>query len=117
MCMYLTVKETADHLGVTRASVYIAIRDGRLPSDRKFGKIVINDKDANAYRVTVGVRNGFVKRGDDGQSAPQGAAHSRSAVTAARLQKLQEFPPAPAGRQPLPNDALRRETMYADDGR
>jgi len=60
--MYLTVKEVAERLSVTQASVYIAVKDGRLRSDRKFGRIVISDKDAEAYGSTVGVKNGYAKR-------------------------------------------------------
>lgn len=36
---------------------------------------------------------------------------------ARRLELLRETPPIPAGRIPLSEDALRRETMYAEDGR
>jgi excisionase family DNA binding protein len=67
--MYLTVKETAHLLSVTQASIYTAIKDGRLRSDRKFGRIVISDKDADAYKSTVGVKNGYVKRGAAEQAA------------------------------------------------
>ena len=62
--MYLTVKEAAERLAVTQASIYIAIKDGRLRSDKKFGRIVISEKDLNAYGATVGIKNGFVKRGN-----------------------------------------------------
>ena len=60
--MYLTVKEVAERLSVTQASVYIAVKDGRLRSERKFGRIVISDKDAETYGATVGVKNGYIKR-------------------------------------------------------
>lgn len=62
--MQLTVKETAERLGVTQASIYIAIKDGRLRSDKKFGRIIISEKDADTYKATIGVKNGYVKRGN-----------------------------------------------------
>ncbi len=60
--MYLTVKEVAERIRVTSASIYIAVKDGRLRSECKFGRIVISDKDADAYGSTVGVKNGYIKR-------------------------------------------------------
>jgi hypothetical protein len=60
--MYLTVKEAAARLSVTQACIYIAIKDGRLKSERKFDRIVVSENEADAYGATAGVKNGYAKR-------------------------------------------------------
>ena len=58
----LTVNEAAERLGITRAAVYIAIKDGRLRSEKKYGRVLVRERDVDSYAQTVGQRNGWVKR-------------------------------------------------------
>lgn len=47
---YLTVNEAAESLGIHQATLRNAIREGRLPSNRIYGKIVVARADMEAYR-------------------------------------------------------------------
>ncbi len=60
---FLTVSESAERLGISRAAVYQAIAAGRLKSEKRYGKVVISEKEIALYKPCVGVRNGYVKRG------------------------------------------------------
>lgn len=60
---FLTVSESAERLGISRAAVYQAITNGRLKSEKRYGKVVISEKEVARYQAIVGVRNGYVNRG------------------------------------------------------
>lgn len=60
---FLTVGEAAERLEVSRAAVYQAIAAERLKAEKRYGKVVISEKEVDQYRATVGVRNGYVNRG------------------------------------------------------
>lgn len=64
--MYLTVKDVALRLGVSNACIYIAIKDGRLKAESKYDRVVVNEKDADTYGATIGIKNGYAKRTQPG---------------------------------------------------
>lgn len=67
---FLTVSETAELLVISRAAVYQAVAAERLKSEKRYGKVVISEKEVDRYKATVGVRNGYVNRG---KQAEEGA--------------------------------------------
>jgi excisionase family DNA binding protein len=48
---FVTIKEAAEMLEVTRSAIEQAIWGGKLPSQTVFGKIVIDRADLEAYRA------------------------------------------------------------------
>ena len=56
-----TVKEAAVECNVSVQAIHLAIKDGRLKSELRYGRTVIRDKDVAAYKETVGKRNGSPK--------------------------------------------------------
>ncbi len=72
--MYLTVKEAAARAGVSAAALYLAIAEGRLRSERRYGRIVIGEKDAAAYAGKAGVRNGYARQRRQGREEDGGKA-------------------------------------------
>lgn len=48
---YLTVDQAAERLGITTPAVYIAIREKRLPARRLFGRLVVHQRDLDAYQA------------------------------------------------------------------
>ena len=47
---FLTVQDVSNFLGIGMVAVRTSIRDGRLPSQRIFGRIVVKREDAQAYK-------------------------------------------------------------------
>ena len=58
----LTADEAAEIIGVTRAAVYFAAKDGRLPSERILKRLAFRREDVENYKATAGQRNGYVRR-------------------------------------------------------
>lgn len=54
----LTVQQVADRKGITRLAVYKAIREGRLPSQKVLGRVVVTVADADAYNPQHGGSRG-----------------------------------------------------------
>ncbi len=54
----LTPAEVAALKGVTRASVYAAIKEERLPATRLLGRVAVRDKDAAAWTPAPGRKPG-----------------------------------------------------------
>ena len=59
--MNLTVKEAAEQLGVSEASLYIAIKAERLKAERIYGRLTLRRDEVEAYGKTIGIRNGYPK--------------------------------------------------------
>ena len=47
----MTIRQAADFLGIHRATVYQAIRAGRLPSERLLDRVVVKRADVEAYKA------------------------------------------------------------------
>ena len=64
---YVTVKDAAQELGVTIATVYEAIREKKLPATRILGKWAVERKDLEARRAqtaTVGDKGGRPRKAE-----------------------------------------------------
>ena len=60
--MNLTIKEAAEKLGVSEASLYIAVKNGRLKAEKIYGRLTLLPSEVEAYGKIAGVRNGYIKR-------------------------------------------------------
>ena len=47
----MTIRQAAEYLGIHRATVYQAIRAGRLPSERQLDRVVVRRADVEAYKA------------------------------------------------------------------
>jgi excisionase family DNA binding protein len=62
MSDFLTIPEAAFRLGVSKVAVYQAVKEERMPSTVRYGRILVLPDDVDAYARTVGKRNGYRKR-------------------------------------------------------
>lgn len=67
---YLSVSQVTERKGVSRSAVYQAITDGRLPSERIAGHIVLREKDVEAWTPLTPERRKGLRVGGLPSKAP-----------------------------------------------